>query len=225
MGRHVPIQIGPYYFKTKKAAKDHIQEILSKYHEGERITGLDESFLRDLLDLHPRAADKIGTGVSYFVIEKEDVWQGRHFSIVHTDRSRDDFSYIKCIDGPNLRNEILGAMRSAVVGQILGFRDRQIAAGAVACPFTGEVLRRDTSHVDHIAPNTFYAMVNKWLKTNGLALEDVAITPPEVGQVKRDMTDETQVESWRKFHLENASLRLISKLGNLSYAKKSRGEK
>ena len=37
MGKHISVQIGPYYFPTKKAAKEHAKEILNSYPCGETI--------------------------------------------------------------------------------------------------------------------------------------------------------------------------------------------
>jgi hypothetical protein len=221
MGKHISVQIGPYYFPTKKAAKEHAKEILNSYPCGETIPEPHESFLRDLLGLHHRAADKIGGGADHFIVEREDVWGTKHFSIVYSDGSKDDFSYIKCIDGANFVSEVREAMRSAVAEQVLDFKKRRFSEGVVLCPFTQEALRPETSHVDHVAPNTFYEILNEWLTSAGLTLEEIAISLPRAEQVRRDMTDETQIQSWTSFHRAKAKLRLTSKLGNLSHAKKN----
>src|SRR5260370_13325353 len=224
MGRPMRLQIGQQVFPNKKEAIKYIQELQSKYKNGERIEGSDESFLRDLLNLHPRASDKIGKGVSHFSIGPNGFWKGktRHFKVHRIDGTATDFSFLKCVNGINPDDEVLHAMRTAVVDQILEFRDKQFQAGTVKCPFNGEVLVPNGGHVDHIAPDTFEALVFRWFSQERLEIPAILITPSQDNQVTREMIDQQQRSSWQHFHRMNAHLRLTSKLGNLSHAKKKR---
>ncbi len=224
MGRSIRLQIGQRVFPNKKETIKYIQGIQTKYKNGERIDSSDEPFLRDLLNLHPRALEKIGEGISHFSIDPNDFWKGktRHFKVHRVDGTATDFSFLKCVNGINSDGEALHAMRTAVVDQILEFRDKQFQAGTVKCPFTREVLAPNTAHVDHVAPDTFEALVFRWLSQEGLAISTISITPSQDNQVAREMIDHRQRSSWQHFHDMNAHLRLTSKLGNLSHAKKKR---
>ena len=62
-------------------------------------------------------------------------------------------------------------------------------------------------------------LVTKWLKSEGLKLDDLEITPSEDNQIVCKMVNPHQFKSWQIFHQKNANLRLLSKLGNLSTAK------
>lgn len=63
-------------------------------------------------------------------------------------------------------------------------------------------------------------LVEKWLLTESLALEQVEITPPADDQIVAEMTSSAQRASWSRFHFQNATLRMLSPLGNLSHAKR-----
>lgn len=82
----IAISIGRQRFATKTAARSFVSAMLDRYQDGQRISDGDEVFLRDLLDLHPEAAAKIGCGVSHFTREP-DGRGGRCFWLWRNDGS------------------------------------------------------------------------------------------------------------------------------------------
>src|SRR5437763_13715872 len=79
----VPIQIGPRLFSSKSEAKSFTRELISRYGDGETISGVDDTFLRDLIAIHHDAAKKIGCGIAHFTVQPDPNWgTTRHFVIV-----------------------------------------------------------------------------------------------------------------------------------------------
>lgn len=99
MGRSKPVSIGDWHFETQAQALAYVKKILNSQPLKTPITGVDiDSLLRALLELHPRAVEKMGAGVQHFTVEP-----ARHgtrcFYITRVDGTRTDFSYLKCVRG------------------------------------------------------------------------------------------------------------------------------
>jgi hypothetical protein len=133
--------------------------------------------------------------------------------------------YKKCIDGEKQRQLLRPALRNAILSQILQFKQAQFAIGSQRCPYTKELLKFETCHVDHLPPMTFETLVTEWLKLNGLREADVQITEREDNASTRFMTDVSQIASWITYHQQHARLRILSRRGNLSNSKIEAGLK
>lgn len=222
MAKSNPTQVGDLIFPTKASGKDFFRRIRDRYEDGERINSEDHGLLFDLLGIHPEATMKIGCGVAYFTVETDREFRStRHFMIHRIDGSFTDFSFPACFDGRNVRRDILESLRRAVAEQIVAFREKHFAGSPVShCPLSGVSITREHYHVDHAPPGKFMVLVENWLSTECLTLEQVEITPPADDQIVAEMTSHAQRTSWSSFHLQNATLRMLSPLGNLSHAKR-----
>jgi hypothetical protein len=99
MGRNKPTSIGDWHFETQAEALGYAKKLLNRSPLKTPITGVDNnSFLRSLVGLHPRAAQKIGVGIQHFTVEPA-VHGTRCFYITRVDGTRTDFSYLKCVRG------------------------------------------------------------------------------------------------------------------------------
>lgn len=217
-----PVIIAGFHFPTKGAAKQFYGEIRDRYPDGVRLLPEDELVLRELLSNHPDAPQKIGVGVAYFTVNTDAHFgRTRHFTVHRVDGSPAKFSYHSCIDGPNARRDRLGALREAVANQILSFREHAFKAGIVlACPLRGVPITRDAYHVDHVPPLVFEVLVQDWLKSVGLTLEQIQITAPTDNQILAGMTEVAQKVSWQEYHRLHARLRMLSPRANLSEARR-----
>ena len=223
MPRRTCIQIGCLTFKSKKEAKDYIRPIFNKYKDGQRIAGEEDSFLRDLISLHPESVTKIGSGISHFTIQPDQEWgTTRHFVLVRLDGQSTDFSFHTCIDGSNKRQDVYSALRHAVSEQVIAFK-RSAFAGDILplCSYHNCSLTELEAHVDHVSPNTFLILANNWMAINSLSIEDVELVDNADNQWIRELRDKEQARSWQEYHIKNATLRIISKLANLSDSKKA----
>ena len=217
------VVIASLQFPTKKLAKEFFRELRDRYADGCRIGDEDDRYLRDLIAIHPEAEMKIGSGISHFTVETDMVFgRTRHFMIHRIDGSSTDVSFHSAIDGRNERRDRLEALRRGVEDQIVLFKQSALFSGGLKiCPLRGVPITEDAYHVDHTPPRTFVRLVDAWLAQEFLRIEDVEITPPSDNQIVTQMTDAEQKRSWQDFHRANASLRLLSPLGNLSDAKVS----
>lgn len=98
MARSKPLTISGVSFQTQKDAQEYIQGILYRYPLKTPIPEPDHSFLCALVSLHPSAAEKIGTGIDHFTVEKA-LGGTVCFYVTRTDGSRSDFSFGKCLRG------------------------------------------------------------------------------------------------------------------------------
>lgn len=98
MGRSKPISIGDKSFRTQGDAKDFIKELLNSQPLKTPIPEAHHSFLCSLVELHPRATEKIGVGIKHFTVEPA-THGTRCFYITRTDGTRTDFSTGKCVRG------------------------------------------------------------------------------------------------------------------------------
>jgi len=220
MGRRVEVVIGPYVFKTKKEAKETIIAVKNVYPDGEVLREPEHSLILELIAKHPRADEKIGCGIREFSVGPDiEFNKDRCFYLKRLDGSASDFSLHKCIDGEKEKDLIYAALRSEIIDFVRLFRDGEFAKGPRTCPFTGSKLNLGSCHVDHAPPSTFNHLVRSWLSHSGFQVNEIKISLGADMTNSRVMTDADQRMSWRKFHDENACLRLTSPLGNLSHSK------
>jgi len=215
------ISIGALEFKSKKAAMDYFRAIRDLYADEEIISPENSAVLHELISCHPETAEKIGCGIRSFTVATEAMFRTRHYVLKRIDGSVTDFSFIDCINGGNIRRDILEALRRAIEDQVVGFRDLQFSKGKVLCPFLNIELSPLNSHVDHTPPASFMSLVESWLAMEQIALDQVVISSPKDNQIVTSMTDEWQMKAWSEFHRERAVLRLLSPKANLSQSKKA----
>jgi hypothetical protein len=102
-------------------------------------------------------------------------------------------------------------MRRAVADQIITFKRAAAAEGPLICAVTGDLLTWDGAHVDH-APPVFLTLADSWADRVG-GYSAIHLSPAKDGEIGRSLVDP---EAWQAFHRENASLRIVSRLTNLS---------
>lgn len=224
MGKRRAIVIGSLEFATVGEAKGHVRELVARYSDGDTANEADSAFLSDLLELHPRCAEKIGAGVRSFKFDRNPEYTNtRTIFVVRTDGSVSDFSWPKCIDGETPERLKRAALRNAIADQIAAFKREALSVPPVLCPETGEELSWKQCHVDHTAPNTFDSLVNQWLASENIVLDLVEISPSREISFTRLLTNDAQRQSWRSFHDQRKQLRLLSPRANLSIAKRRKG--
>jgi Protein of unknown function (DUF3223) len=216
----IPIKVGAREFASKAALKENVREIMARYTIAEYLNESDFAFIRELLDLHPERDQKVGVGIASFQVILDPEWKRNRQLVLHRiDGTATDFSWVSCIDGKNRRRDIREALRRAVVEQVLDFRSGELTRGAV-CPYRGTPLTERNCHVDHVAPDTFEAILARFLLSQSIELEQVEITPSRDNQLFSELVDREFEARWRSFHKAHARLRLLSSGGNLSEARR-----
>jgi hypothetical protein len=77
--------------------KSKARAILNLKKDGEKLTGNDEEFMKQLIKQHEKHALKMKNFVSFEVGEHPDHEKTRCFFVVRKDESKEDFSVSKCI--------------------------------------------------------------------------------------------------------------------------------
>jgi len=179
------------------------------------------AFMRALLARHPRAAEKIGLGVRAIRVDANSVWGGSPMlTIVRTDGTTTDFSYMKCICTPSARGRLQAACRRAVVEDVLAFKREYFRchadeANRVLCPLSGKRLGWTEVHVDHAPPWAFRRIVDAFVERHDMQPSAVAILGAADGQVEPRLADRELADQFRCFHASVAHLRVVAVTENL----------
>jgi hypothetical protein len=91
------LAVGSKTFDSKKEALLFCAEILERYGDEARIDEEDSRFLQALLERHPEAQQKIGSGVAHFFKAKAKGGTSC-FYLKRTDGTSDDFSFKRCVN-------------------------------------------------------------------------------------------------------------------------------
>mgnify|MGYP001794339373 CR=1 FL=1 len=214
------VVIGELFFSTKKEAKSYFTEILNKYPLATAIHGKEFDDVMALLLCHPRANEKIGSGVKFIKVDQGFNSSNRCFHVVRVNDSTEDFSIGKCIDGDHSPfYKFCIACRKSVETELRAkklkyFEEEGDKESKVVCPITKEKITFEESHIDHREPFTFSAIVHFFIKANGIDLNSVEyVTEYKYGN---EFKNHEIAEKFRGWHRENATLRIVKGKANLA---------
>lgn len=158
-----PVVLPSFSWGTKKAALDTFRSLHTGglYDVYARISDpIHDLMLRELLDLHPDAAEKIGVGVDHFFVGKTS--DGDKFNvrsdatgiwIQRTDGSKVDFSYRTCIISHTPESDAKEGLRLAVEDRRLAYREDRMASGTFSSDLSGKPFAaRDDAQVIYNNP-------------------------------------------------------------------------
>lgn len=223
----MPYLIANESFPTKADITARCRAILAATPDGQPIDQADVPFLFELFQFHDEWPQKAAGGVVN--ISTQITQQGtRCFVLAKLGGNSIDISFphaIRQIPSPRSATlipqplrDFKNAARTAVNAQIYGFRDRALQQERW-CPFTSEVLSRANCAVDHILPKTFDQLLYDFCCTHSLNPLRVAVGSE--GGTVAVIKDAELLAAWQAYHNEHASLRLLSKVGNLQLPKVS----
>ncbi|MDF1741137.1 MAG: DCL family protein [Verrucomicrobiales bacterium] len=206
--------IGELEFSGKGKAKDFFKAILNAGEVGRRVNDMEFEHLMDLLIRHPRADEKIGSGVESVSISCHSKYGNRFFKLHRIDGTEDDFSYPKCIDGDhNPITEFSYACRRAVEKRLHRWKTQQMDGNYLKCAITGESLTFSQAHVDHKSPLTFSVIAKSFMVANSIDLAKLEYN--RIGIIGVEFSDKALAEKFDLFHTKMAILRIISAKENL----------
>lgn len=85
-------------FSRKEDVKNHIRKIIEQYDEHERLIGKDFQFTLDLFQSHPRADEKLVSGVKEIWHALDEKYsRNQCFYILRVDGTEDDISWADCV--------------------------------------------------------------------------------------------------------------------------------
>jgi hypothetical protein len=143
----IPVVLPSFTWRTKSEALAAFRLLHTDgpYTAYDRISDpVHDLMLREVLDLHPDAAEKIGVGVEHFYVgltkdgdkfnvrpDATGIW------IKRTDGSEVDFSYRTCINNHTDESDAKEGLRLAVEDRRLAYRASRIAAGTFHSDISG----------------------------------------------------------------------------------------
>lgn len=210
-------------FARKSDVLDRCRCILYGTKIGERVSDDSFKFLAALISFHQSADDKVGAGIDFITAEQNPQYPTtRGFWIHRVDGSKTDFSFIECVSPSSLPKKVTAALREAVCGQILEFKNEHFeAVGELSvCTVTAAQVTRDDCHVDHAPPNTFERIVADFMTAEGIEASDVQLLPHTDAQSFDRLADPFLEAKWKSFHRDRARLRIVSRRANLSDVKR-----
>lgn len=181
------------------------------------LVGGEFAEVEALLMNHPRAIDKIGSGVDAIVVDIEQHHNSKCFFVVRADGTFDDFSYRHCIDGERKPFAVFcDAARKAVRSMVSEFKRDSFGGnscgGKVFCAVTGKELLWDNAVVDHQPPLAFSVIVNQYIDENSINLTSVKYVHDVSGGVEFD--DAQLSACFTSYHQRIAVLRVIDRAEN-----------
>lgn len=215
--------LGGVAFRTKTSAMERVRAVLHDTPRGIPLTGEDDALIRDLLELHPEAPEKIGCGVRHIEVRTNRVNGASHpgFWVVRQDGTSIDFSYKNCLSGkkPNGKDQFARACRQAIQMHVNEERRRFFAEAVVpTCALTGTPISLGSVHVDHCPPCTFARIVDAFISLYGVDLEDPNLLDPD-SLIVPTLADPVLRDRFVQFHNNHAKLRVISIDANLELVK------
>lgn len=213
----IPLVIPSRTFRSRTEAKNYIRdEILYTYPLRTPIpSGTHDQVLREVLELHSDAVEKIGPGIDHFYVEetwrlpsKEAVARSqRAIIVVRTDGTERDWSYRHVIDSPSEAANVKSALAFALDSGRIRRRDADFADGMppVYCARTGELIKqKHQADTQHLSP-TWGELTQAFADAHGGwgAIE----THSGNGYifVGRDVEDEVLRDAWLEFYAANAN--------------------
>lgn len=214
MGRGKTVTIDGMAFPTIGAFKAYVQKLLMDLPQGVVIEEPYHAFICQLVKRHPEAADKIGSGIKHFKVLTNTNYGGKNrcFYLFRTDGTHTDFSYQKCVSTPTPWEEYTDALRAVVMDQIIEAREAAFGPNEeILCPIKNTMMNRSVSHIDHTAPDTFAALMDRFHDEEWIHEENPPLTEAGDNACGRRLVDKGIEERWKYFHKMNAKLRVISK--------------
>lgn len=97
MARGKPVTLSTKTFGSRSEALAFFKAMLARYKPGDQVSSEDSAHLDSLLSRHTENTSKRGVGIDHFEVMTAD-YGTRCFGIVRTDGSREDFSYVHCVN-------------------------------------------------------------------------------------------------------------------------------
>lgn len=234
-----PFKIGQKEYKFKKDAVTHYRTILNSYDFEQSLNDSDFDDLIDLLDYDhfnyladTETAEKVIEQDIQLELELTETnekskveititdikvakvqFNTKCFEVIYSDESSGYISYLMIINKTKYTADKLFniACRNSIHNDIHSvkqdFFDKNSAKGQVKCQETGILSKWTELVVDHRQPNTFSIIVDRFKEVNKIDLDSIEFTSN--GQNHVIFEDDKWAESFKQYHKEKASLRIV----------------
>jgi hypothetical protein len=192
---------------TKKYQKDQCKEILNKYALNHTIIE-EREFLVNVFKNHPNWLEKRGKGGRRIFIG-QDNYKHRCFFIERIDNTVVDISYLTSIAGNSKSDleRIKIACRTAILPEIIDFKNKNVIFGVTKCEISGEILTKENINIDHYDLK-FSEMFDLWIKKY---IPKELVKNIQVQDQTSSFTNDIILNDFISFHNINCKLRAVTK--------------
>lgn len=218
MARKYVYEIAGVTYRTKAALEERIRSILYAVPLGTRLDGENLEFMYAVLERHPDADQKIGSGVAGIRVDRPPAYGGRCFFVDRDDGSSTDFSFKECLRPSTKLEQFKAAARNEIADQKIEFKLAFFRENAARrCPDTGELLTLDSAHVDHAGDYPFERILAEFIDTHRVDVDAVELTGKRQDNVAEERFAEPALAAaFARFHQERAKFEVVSRRANLS---------
>lgn len=234
-----PFKIGKIEYKFKKDAIAHYRTILNSYNFGQSLNESDFYKIIDLLEYanlnsiadielseeeceerienNVEITDCKDTDADELLIEDIKVskvqFNTKCFEVFYNDKTSEYISYLMILNNATYTPEKLfyAACRSSIYSDIknvkLDYFEKNSTKGQVKCQETDILSKWTELVVDHRQPNTFSIIVDRFKEVNKIDLDTIEYTSNDQNQII--FQDNNLAESFKEYHKEKASLRIV----------------
>lgn len=195
------INVGGFEYKSKVDLVTDIYKRLSSFNK-------NDPFWFDLFKRHPNYKAKLGCGIREINLLPNPITkQMNHLELIRFDGTRDHISWVKCAHQrlPGERANLLEAMRSAIVPQLLDFKMRSAEYCALCAS-------QENLEVDHIYK--FKDMTNDFFSNYEQADIPTKFNEDSFCRVIFRPEDYIFSVAWIEFHEAKKRLRMLCKKCN-----------
>lgn len=211
--------LGKESFRTWGDVRNHAKQILSKGRR--KLRGKNFLFILDLLSYHPYCKEKTEHGVKLIKVDNPNYGNGLCFVIVDNNGKEEDFSHYKCTPGKDKekvikaiqQRERLECYRDAIRPQILDFRTSDSVTKCAICNKNfHEIKKNNKIQVDHRS-KSFVTLVSEFESQYRPKIYPTPKRCKDSIQTISFCTDNPEdinfVNSWQKYHKDNADFQMV----------------
>lgn len=213
----ISVYLAGEFFTSHQAVLKRTTAMLQNYQVGDEIHGADYTFLRDLLDKHPRALSIIGCGIRAITAYQPPRRHGRipnkSLLVLRFDNTVVAFSFSHLRLGRvNSQEEFIKAARIAVEQQLELFSHRTFKSptSQVWCPHEKTWISYGDHAVEYLG-GTLEELVDVYIKKTQLRPASIRYLRCEQREGTIQFADPDDRREWQNWHRQHAKLKIVKK--------------
>lgn len=207
---------GNITFSSKAKIINFLKMVLNQQDHSKFLSGSRLNVVLDVFKDH-QDYDTITQGLPYDIGVRRCHVNPRNnqFYIMRIDGTTEAFSYMTALTPKSKLRKVKEALRYAIKEQTIAFKENYFAENATrgkhcVCPVTKLKITKKNSHLDHY-PVQFDEIVDAWLKEYNLDFNNF---PTYAKNEAEYISDESLLDSFRRYHAKVAKYRVVLALVN-----------
>ncbi|MFI8337262.1 DCL family protein [Pseudomonas taetrolens] len=214
MGVAKPVVLPSIRFEKQGDADAFFKAMLESYEDDEYLNSADEEVVYELLQRHPEAATKIGSGVVGIFRAPSLDHPSSCFHVHRVDGSKTDFSYKICVKAksPSLKSRFYEACQRSITNTVIAQKLSlfNAAGGKIACYKTGVLTTFSSSDYRHTEPR-FREIVENFIKINNILVSEDLLSNGADMQYSTVFIDHAMASAFVNYHEAVAELQVFKR--------------